>query len=392
MLQAVTRNGDYVIPALLPHDQINQLRKSKMLFYCPVCKNKLIIKAGSKVIAHFAHQYFHECPNRAGGEGIYHERGKLDLFSWLKRQGYHVKLEYYLPKIKQRADLFISLPNKRIAIEYQCATIPLKEILNRTKGYQSIGIIPLWFLGGQRMNRLGKQGLYLTPIEQNFLHQTSNDQFPKLLFYCPDTKQIARYDLICLSGQRRSIGQLQFVQSKKITLVQLLQPHKLFIFTEQWLSEKRRFRLYLPKRTYSHERQFREWLYLNQLIPSLLSSWVGLPVPGQWMMKVPIWTWQARLCYDFFNKQSYFTLEQLQKFMQPYRKNINSQFPLIQKGEDKDPVLNYLNYFILGGKIIREHEVYSVKGKIGQYQSVEQAIRNDQFIQVNLKKRLYQHL
>lgn len=390
MLQAITKSGEYVNPALLSHEQINQLKKRKHRFYCPVCKNKLIIKAGPMVIPHFAHSSLHDCPNRSSGEGIYHERGKLDLFSWLTSQGYNVKLEYYLSSIKQRADLLINVGNKQVAIEYQCATIPLKEILKRTKGYQSAGIIPIWILGGNRMKRIGKQGLSLTPTEQNYLQQFPKDRYAKLLFYCPETKRIARYDLICLSGRHRSVGHLHFLQLEKATLGQVLQSHHAAIFTDQWLKEKKHFRLYLPKRTYAHERQFREWLYLNRLYPSLLSSWVGLPITGQWMMKVPIWTWQTRLCYDFFNKQSRFTLEQLQRFIQPYRKNISSQFPLLQKGED--PVLNYLNYFILGEKMVVEQEAYSVKGVIGQYQSVEQAIKNDQLIQINLKKRMYHHI
>src|SRR5699024_3757174 len=128
-------------------------------------------KAGPQVIAHFAHQMAQDCPNHARGEGVYHERGKLDLFAWFKKQGYQVTLEYYLTKIKQRAYLFIHLGHKRIAIEFQCATISIKEILDRTKGYQSLGIIPIWILGGNRMKRLGNQGLHLTSTDQQFLIQ-----------------------------------------------------------------------------------------------------------------------------------------------------------------------------------------------------------------------------
>lgn len=387
MLQAVTKNGDFVTLPLLPHEEIIQLKNSKSQFFCPVCQSQLLIKVGKKVIAHFAHRYQQECPNQERGEGVYHERGKLDLFYWLLKQGYPVKLEHYLHTIKQRADLFIHLNNKKIAIEYQCAKIPIDQILKRTNGYQAVGITPIWILGGNRMNRIGQQVLSLLPAEQNFLQQFLNDRWPKLFYYCPDVKQLARYDLICLSGRKRTIGQLRFMPLEETSFKHLFQPNHVEVFTDQWLVEKRRFRLYLPKRTYSHESQFREWLYLNQLTPSLLSSWVGLPVVGQWLMKVSLWIWQARLCYDFFNKQSHFTLDQLQVFIQPYRKKIYSQYPLLQRKED--PVINYLNYFILGGKIIRSRDGYFVNGRISQYQTIEQAFRNDQQIQNRLKNRMH---
>jgi len=349
MLQAMTKTGKYVTLALLSRDEAQWYQKRKTPFYCPVCKGRLIIKVGSEIIPHFAHKSLISCPNQANGEGAYHERGKLSLFAWLKNQGYDVQMEYYLPSIKQRSDLFISLNSKKIAIEYQCATISMKEILSRTKGYQSINIIPIWILGGNRMKRLGKQGLYLTQTEQQFLHQFRKDQQPKVIFYCPDTNQFARYDMMCLSGQSRTVGQLQFLHLKNATFARLIQPRNINAFSTQWLLEKKRFRLYLPKRVYGQERQFREWLYLNQLIPYLLSGWIGLPVPGQWTMNVPIWTWQTYLCYDFFNRQGHFTMKQLQSYIQPFRKNITSQFPMLKRGTD--PVLTYLKYFVLLDKI-----------------------------------------
>lgn len=386
MLQAMTETGEYITLALLSREEALCYQKRKVSFYCPVCKSKLIIKVGSEIIPHFAHKSLISCPNQSNGEGAYHERGKLALFAWLKKLDYDVQMEYYLPSIKQQADLFIPLTSKKIAIEYQCATIQMKEILSRTKGYQSIGIIPIWILGGNRMKRLGKQGLYLTQTEQKFLHQFRMDHHPKIIFYCPDTNQFARYDMTCISGQSRTVGQLQFRHLKKTTLAHLIQPLNLNTYPTQWLLEKKRFRLYLPKRLSGQERQFREWLYLNQLTPSLLSSWVGLPVPGQWTMKVSVWTWQTYLCYDFFNRHRHFTMKQFQSYMQPFRKNVTSQFPMLQKGID--PALTYLKYFVLLGKIGFKEDEFSPKGKVLQYQAIEEALENDQKMLKILKRRL----
>lgn len=386
MLQAVSSKGKRVTLALLPQSQINQLKQAKISFFCPVCKSRVIIKAGTQMIAHFAHQSLQDCPNRAGGEGVYHERGKLDLFAWLSQLGFNVKLEYYLPEIKQRTDLMIQFVRKRLAIEYQCATISLKEILSRTRGYQSIGITPLWILGGNRMRRLGKQGLYLTPTEQSYLHQFNNDPYAKLYFYCPDTKQFARYDLSCFTGRNRSIGRLKFYPLASIDFEQFFKTEHASIFTPEWLTEKKRFRLKLPQKMNQTEKQFREWLYSNQLFPSLISSWIGLPVNGQWTMNVSVWTWQTYLCYDFLNHFPCFSFKQLDQYMQRYRKQSIHNFPMLR--QQVDPVVDYLAYFLQAKKIIKIGETYRLRGSIGQYQSLEQALENDQLIQLSLKRKV----
>ena len=386
MLQAVSSKGKRVTLALLPQSQINQLKQAKISFFCPVCKSRVIIKAGTQMIAHFAHQSLQDCPNRAGGEGVYHERGKLDLFAWLSQLGFNVKLEYYLPEIKQRTDLMIQFVRKRLAIEYQCATISLKEILSRTRGYQSIGITPLWILGGNRMRRLGKQGLYLTPTEQSYLHQFNNDPYAKLYFYCPDTKQFARYDLSCFTGRNRSIGRLKFYPLASIGFEHFFKSEQMSIFTSEWLTEKKRFRLKLPNKMNQTERQYREWLYLNQLFPSLISSWIGLPVNGQWTMNVSVWTWQTYLCYDFLNHFSHFTFKQLNLYMQRYRKQSTHNFPMLC--QQVDPVADYLAYFLQAGKIIKVGDTYRLRGTISQYQSLDAALENDQLIQLSLKRKV----
>lgn len=388
MLQAISSQGDFLILASLSQDQINQLKKSQTSFYCPICKKPLVIKAGLRNIPHFAHQSTENCPNRAQGEGVYHERGKLDLYYWLKEQGYHVELEYYLKPIKQRADLIIHLAQKKVALEYQCATIPLKEILTRTRGYQSIGVNPIWILGGNRMRRLGKQGLVLPSIEQNYLSQYPKDLKPKMLYYCPNTSQFARFDLASFSSKARAIGQLQYLQINKTSFAEFFHSQTDSNFTSQWLYEKRRFRLKVSKYMSKKERRFREWLYVNQLFPSLISSWVGLPVPSQWQMNTSVWAWQAYLCYDFFNKNPVFSHQQLMTFIDPYRKNRSKQFPLLLR--EDDPVLIYLNYLIIGKKITRKDGLFYVKGKVIQYQSVEQALKNDRILHSYFKSKYVQ--
>jgi len=377
MLQAVSKNGQLVTLALLSKSKISQLKQENSPFYCPICKSKLVIKAGTKMIPHFAHRTTENCPNHVGGEGVYHERGKLDLFTLFKSLNLNVKLECFFPEIKQRADLLIQFKKKRLAIEYQCATIPVSEIVSRTKGYQSIGVTPLWILGGNRMRRLGKQGLFLTPTEQYFLHQFSNDPVAKIYFYCPNARQFARFDLACLTGYKRAIGKLEFYPSASIHLENFFEKKLINHLTHEWLLEKRRFRLNIPQKLNPREQKFREWLYINQLFPSLLSSWVGLPVNGQWKMKVSAWTWQTYLCYDFLNHFPQFTVNQLNRYMRTFI-NHQDQYPLLQ--QVVDPISDYLAYFIKLGKMTRIDDQYIFHGSINQHTSIEEALRSDRLL------------
>src|SRR5699024_2794949 len=113
----------------------------------------VIVKAGDKVIPHFAHQSKSNCPSGEGGEGPYHEKGKLLLFNWLRSQNLDVKLEKYIKEINQRPDILLKVNKKLIAIEYQCTRIPVEQIRLRNRGYKKAGITPIWILGAKRFSR-----------------------------------------------------------------------------------------------------------------------------------------------------------------------------------------------------------------------------------------------
>src|SRR5690625_4670985 len=100
MLQARTSNHAFITLAHLTTAEIEEHREQNR-FYCPICQEPVMIKAGIKVIPHFAHYAKTDCPSYRGGEGPYHERGKLLLYEWLKAQNIHVELEVYLKDIQR---------------------------------------------------------------------------------------------------------------------------------------------------------------------------------------------------------------------------------------------------------------------------------------------------
>src|SRR5690625_2120567 len=104
MLQAQSNKGELITLATLTEAEIKTVRRDSQ-FYCPVCKELLMIRVGKQVVPHFAHYPKSKCPETSGGEGPYHENGKLLLYKWLKSQYLHVELEPYLKNIKQQPDL-----------------------------------------------------------------------------------------------------------------------------------------------------------------------------------------------------------------------------------------------------------------------------------------------
>ncbi|UFU00573.1 hypothetical protein KO561_06430 [Radiobacillus kanasensis] len=165
MLLARNEQRDLVTFAGSTLQEINKFRSQK--YYCPDCQEEVILKAGTRVTAHFAHKNQGSCMNK--GEGRYHEEGKWALYNWFIQQNVSAQLEVTISSIQQRADILLQLGEKKVAIEFQCATLPEKDVINRTMGYCNESIIPIWILGGNRMKRIGSQSLRLSSSEKVFL-------------------------------------------------------------------------------------------------------------------------------------------------------------------------------------------------------------------------------
>src|SRR5690625_1757035 len=173
MLQAQSKDGKFITLANLKKSEIEFHRKVSK-FFCPTCKQPVMIKSGSKTIPHFAHYPNTNCPANTYGEGPYHKKGKLLLYRWLKKQKLNVSLEKYIPKINQQPDLFLTINEKKIAIEYQCSKISAQEILTRNRGYLNAGIQPIWILGANLFRRKTAYHLRLDQFTLKFVHQFSS--------------------------------------------------------------------------------------------------------------------------------------------------------------------------------------------------------------------------
>lgn len=157
MLTAVNEKGTMFSLAEKEHQALPKLRNKR--FYCPVCKEPLVLKAGAVRIPHFAHRIKSRCFTTEP-ETNQHLQGKKDLFRFCSDNGYKPFLEQYLPEIQQRPDVLAIKNGRRFALEYQCTPISVRDIQQRSNRYFKIGITPVWIAGGYPFTKKLNNSVY----------------------------------------------------------------------------------------------------------------------------------------------------------------------------------------------------------------------------------------
>ncbi|WP_226576970.1 competence protein CoiA [Halobacillus litoralis] len=297
----------YAINAKKKLQSLYQMSKSELElakqtpFWCPVCEETVSVRIGSKVIPHFAHRPDSTCASNKGSESMEHEKGKWTLYHWLRNQGYHAQLEHYIKSLKQKPDLWVKTSSKRIAIEYQCSTITVKEVQRRTAKYLSTGIFPFWLLGNKHFQKQGFQQLNLNAFVRTFLYHWPHGY--QLFFFDSNQNRVNRASHIKWTGPRQALASIQSYPLKEISFPQLFSPDDSFIphhlyqhLKKSWHDNRTHYR----KQVGSAERNYRQYLYLRGYHFSMIPSLCYLPVDGQVQMDIPPYIWQTRLMIDHF--------------------------------------------------------------------------------------------
>lgn len=394
MLQARSNEGLMILLSALTRKEIENARRHQH-FFCPICKEPVIIKAGTKIVPHFAHRSKTICP-ASGGEGPYHEKGKLILYQWLKSQYPEVMLEPYLTDINQIPDIYLILKGRKIAIEFQCAKIDIQSIQLRNQGYKKKGIIPIWILGANQFRRLGKHHLQVNSFVQQFIHQFSTD-YPRTLYYfCPDTLQTATFHHIYFTRNNVAFGTLTFQKIFQTTFHNLFSVQRFPSTTiyDLWKKEKKKFRLTRRPHWSRRERHWHQWLYLKRTSIEHLPSIVYLPISTQYLMNIPLWEWQSRLTIDFLQpivNGERFSIKTCEHRLRPYL-NSPFDFPLIQS--QQNPIEEYI-HLLEQLKIIKRissHEYIKTKA-IHFHTHIDHALSEDMSLlnklsgELNLNKK-----
>ncbi|WP_194165634.1 competence protein CoiA family protein [Oceanobacillus sp. CFH 90083] len=386
----MSKAGESVFLFRHSQEQIAGWKQNKDLFYCPACKERVIIRSGDRVIPHFAHLPHTECFLSAGGEGAYHERGKLQLFKWLSHFNMQTELEVYFPEILQRADIFIRIGQKKLAIEFQCARISQEEIFRRTQGYKSLGIDSIWILGAKYLKQKGPYTFQTNHFLDTFICSSPRKDYPQLFFYDPFLSEMAiLHHLYPLQASKVFAKQLVYPLSK-LHFKHLFQKEKVpSSFSEIWLKEVHRLRNKVEG-SYGTIYKLRRWLYQKGYLFQHLPSICFLPIPYQAAVSIPFYKWQTELyvsCLANLKTGDRIDIAQLKKMLDSFYSKSTMDF---SAGLDIYLLLLHQSGYIE----IQSTSILRTNQEIIYYPSQEQAFLGDQsfFNQFfTVKKAKYEH-
>lgn len=155
-----TDTGERVTISDVALETLRTLSDSHLL-KCPHCNGLLTLKAGPVRIHHFAHTILADCSAfDHEPESDSHRQGKLLLYQTFRRGAVAATLEQHLPATDQRADVFIQLPDKSYALEFQQANNSVARWNERHQMYRSIGVADIWFLGQVRYQERQSEALH----------------------------------------------------------------------------------------------------------------------------------------------------------------------------------------------------------------------------------------
>ncbi|MFE4524801.1 competence protein CoiA [Cytobacillus firmus] len=349
MLVASTENGvrinligSHSIPSL-------QQYREKHNFFCPECKEKVIMKIGKKRIPHFSHSKGSECPERYEKESEYHISGKVLLFKWLKKKGLNPTLEPYYPEISQRPDISVHYEGVHYALEYQCSSISEELFIKRTEAYFQAGIVPIWILAGKSIKRIGKSKISLSGFQYLFLRQTPSGHWV-IPSFCPTTKSFINIHNIQPLTVRNACAHYDVKPIFHAEADILFDPYfKNDINIDEWKKEVRKIKNSLSQNSGAIKNNFLQYLYSRSIAPAFLPPEIGLPVRHSPFIETSPIQWQSYLFMDIIGKERPFSLPQMIAAFRDRVKNNDLKIrsiPLIKTGSDILAIKEYLDVLI----------------------------------------------
>jgi competence protein CoiA len=280
---------------------------------CPVCKNKVIPKCGSKRTWHFAHHTYHECAGFHEAETNYHLLGKKSLFHWLKSNKENPYLEHFLRDIAQRPDLYLT--EKNHAIEFQCATMKIDMFKSRIGGYQSIGVESDWIFGMKRMKKKSESLYY---IQLSDLTAVKRDKMGMLYlnYFCPIQQKFLLLRSILPISQRKVIAKGFSFSAKNVKLDMMLDSFRSADHSYRkslWNKQKTTWRMTAYKNGAPSVMYVKKVMYYNHRSLTLFSPLAGIPSLHYYYFETSPYIWQSYLLIFIERLPSkIFTLQQLQ--------------------------------------------------------------------------------
>ncbi|WP_246938599.1 competence protein CoiA [Bacillus pinisoli] len=395
MLVAQNHNGQLIsITKDWTKESLFNLRNQEE-FHCPGCKEPVMLRVGDQRIPHFAHVRSSQCHSFSEPESSYHLSGKLQLYEWLQNQSLYPVLEPYIHYIKQRPDLYLSIKSASYAIEYQCSTISFKQFKERTEGYVSKQIKPLWILGGKRLKRYGPGEFSLSAFDWMFVQLGSNHK-PYLLSYCSEIRKFLFLHHIIPLSSTKALGDLDIICPADLTFRNLVSHHKdPNSSIQQWIDIKKNWRLHCTRYPSQSMKKLLHFLYQKQVYPSLLPSEIGIPIRSMYWIQTSPFVWQSWILLEFIEQRpigDVFTFQSLYEYFNLKRKTeplFIRDLPLITTSHYSFALMEYLQSLVQVGLLERVNTKTFKRITRCQYpKNIEEALEFDERLFTKHKKLL----
>jgi hypothetical protein len=281
---------------------------------CPGCGAVVVLHAGSVRAHHFAHLPGAVCtlpvPEPETEE---HRAGKLLIAAWLRIAipNAEVIVEAPIAETGQRADVLLLThdPERRVAIEFQCANLSLPEWRRRHRAYRDAGILDLWLLGGSRLAILETGSDGKVHIRGSDLERAVATAGAPLLFLsslnAPEAD--AAGTLVRLRPTRDAPPGKLSGDLVRNALERLAFPWHLLDWPERAptppepsAGSRRSGRPHVPEPDETSEEALWEWLKVrHRATREALSALFGLDLPGASAFACSPQAWQATIYYRF---------------------------------------------------------------------------------------------
>lgn len=288
-------------------DELRRIRHKGHSFICPYCSSTLNLRIGSQNVPHFSHHPQSDCEAGNQYESPKHLLSKQLLYNKINSLYNGARLEHYIKEIKQIADIYVNTDSRKIAVEIQCSNIPIPEIQQRTKGYQSQKITPFWILT-QPVKHRGL--LKLSSFQQAFIRYSPHlDYF--LFHFLPEISSFQLFTHLL------PVSASVFMSSKPITIpiehfsLPLSIPREPFHQTSllnKWNSHRMKW-----LHTKLHYNKAGKDTFLKEVYGEgdtflYLPLYIGLPViPYGIHIKSHVVEWQYYIWKDCLKKEDHFS-------------------------------------------------------------------------------------
>nr|WP_255723496.1 competence protein CoiA family protein [Sporosarcina sp. ACRSL] len=274
-------------------------------FYCPQCKGPVQLKVGDIVVPHFAHRKDTACNTSfSEGESQQHLNGKRLLYQFLSAGKQEVELEPLLNNISQRPDLLVKTEEMNYPIEFQCSTIPISLLEQRTDGYRRAGLEPIWILQtpAKFTNHSEGVGIFQFSKFQEWFIVNKPHEGNVLLTFNPHNETFHYFSSLLHVAGQRYIGMhrilplkfqiFPFARPKAPTEQEVKQYSELYMTARQKELENR---VLLNRKGIKDP--FLRSCYEMKMLPTQLPKWIGIPVPENESFREADVEWQFRFVH-----------------------------------------------------------------------------------------------